>query len=467
LMPDFIRHPFRPMYLGMMALILIAGVLGMAMPVYVAMMDEKVSKLLALPVMLVFGLLLMYDRKLSLVVILFFRAGIETVLDLTKFSLGGFPIGIGGLLNATVIMIAIMLVFEQPKVVPRRAFVQWAPFIVLTFLGMIQAPDRSDGIRLALSLVSYFAMFISGFYFGRSRAEFRSAIKLIVWSSAIPALYSFVDVALHHNPTFRLASTFAHPNVLAFYLNVIISLTFYLLQTMPANTHVSRRLMLTGYLFLLLGMLLLTKTRSAWAATAIGFIFYGLIFDRRYLIYIVVGGALALCLPGVGDRLLDLTQGNEIKTYATLNSFSWRVFLWQSALQWMSPISYVVGNGLLSFKHFSIGFFPQASGINWNAHSVFVQLLFELGALGLVSYLWLSWRSIRGLWSLLKIDRLATFSLILLVLNFLVCAFSDNMFDYLTYDWYWWFGVGAGCSLAIHAVTTPQVSAVVSEVRRG
>ena len=46
----------------------------------------------------------------------------------------------------------------------------------------------------------------------------------------------------------------------------------------------------------------------------------------------------------------------------------------------------------------------------------------------------------------------ALVTLIVVMLNFLICAVSDNMFDILVYDWYWWFVVGAGCSLARSAV---------------
>jgi hypothetical protein len=463
-LPDFVRHPLRPRYLAFLALMALAVLLGMFTPLFVQMMGEKPTKVLALPAAMVFGLMLAYDRRLTLLIIIVLRAGIEQALTVTQLNLAGIPLGVGGLLNGCVILIAAMLVIENPKAVPRRAFITWVPFLVLFIAELLPSPARGEGMRQCLQLLSYYAMFISGFYFGRTPEEFRRTIKLIVWSSAIPALYAVYDLVFNFSAGYRMRSTFGHPNVLAVYMTVVISLTFYLLQTLAKETPRWRRALLAGYLFFLIGMLLMTKTRSAWAATAVGFALYGLIFNRRYLVYMLLTGIVALFLPGVGDRLLDLTQGNEVGTYANLNSFSWRVYLWECALAWMEPLRYFTGYGLQSFKHNSLGFFPFAGGVNWLAHSVYVQLIFELGVGGLAAFLWLHWSVIKGLFPLYKVDRLAMFSLILLVCNFLICAVSDNMFDYLVYNWYWWFAVGVGSALAQTALPAVQAPDARSKV---
>jgi O-antigen ligase len=453
-LPEFLRRPLGTSYTVIGALLLLAGVLGMFTPLFVATMGDSPSKVFALPAAMLFALLLIYDYKLTLLGILLFRAALDPVLSLTRISLGGIPLGVGGLLNACVILIAIMLVFERPRVVPARAFWAWTPFLLLLCAGVIPSYERGEAVRQCLALLSFFAMFICGFYFGRTQAQFRSVMKLVVWSSAVPALYTFVDVGLHYQAGFRLASTFGHPNVLAFYLTVIITVAFYLLQTMPASYRGWQRVFLIGYLFFLLLMLAMTHTRSAWIATALGFGMYGLLFDRRYLAYIAVAAALALLVPGVGDRLLELTHDNPTGNVTEMNSASWRVALWQSGFEWMSPQSFITGNGLQTFQHFSPTFFPLAGSIHWEAHSIYVQLIFELGLVGLFAYLWLNWRVFKGLLPLIKVDKLAAFSLIVVLVNFLICAFSDNMFDILVYDWYWWFAVGAGSSLALSKTVT-------------
>lgn len=460
-MPDFLRNPFRAVYVMVALAICVAVLLGAATPILVDLMGGSIPKLMALPAAMVFGLLLIYDRKLTLLLIVVLRAGADNALEFTRFSLGGYMVGIGGVINGIVILLAILLIFERPKDMPQRAYMAWVPYLLITAAGVVHSPFASESVRLFLQQLSYFSLFIGGYYCVRDQADFRFCLKLVVWSSLIPVLYSFVDIALNFHGEFRLKSTFAHPNIMAFYLTVTITVAFYLLKTMAPKGNLGARSGLVAYLLLMLMLLLLTKTRSAWLATAIGFAVYALIFDRRFLFYMVGMGVMALFIPGVGDRILDLGQGNEVATYATLNSFAWRVYLWQSALAWMSPINYVWGQGLQTFYENSMIFFPLAGTTKWGAHSVYMQLLFELGAIGLLAFVWQAFSVIKQLLSLVKIDKLAAFSLILILVNFLICSISDNMFYYLSYNWYLWFVIGAGCALGRSAVVARPAKPVV------
>ncbi|MFY0100015.1 hypothetical protein ABTQ08_21355, partial [Acinetobacter baumannii] len=79
-----------------------------------------------------------------------------------------------------------------------------------------------------------------------------------------------------------------HPNILAFYLTLIISLGLYVLKSPTFKLSQLQRFAFTGYLGVLMVLLLLTQTRSAWAAVLVLFVLYGLMFERRYLIYLLV-----------------------------------------------------------------------------------------------------------------------------------------------------------------------------------
>lgn len=467
----FFRNAYRPAYVAVFLIILIALVFGVLIPVFVSIMDGKLGKIAALPAALLFGLLMLYDRKLTLLLIMLFRSSADVFLTDTRFSVGGAEIGIGGLINACVILIAILLIFEKPKVVPESAYVMWGPFLLVVLLGVFISPVKPEAIRAFLTLLSYAAIFFTSYHFVRTREDFRFIIKLMVWSSVIPVLYGIADAVLHGGSAngpdgYRLQATFGHPNILAFYLTIIISLCFYLMKSLPVEKR-GIRAMLIFYNFVLFGLLLLTKTRGAWIAMLISFTLYALIFERRYLIYFVVLGAVALFIPGVSDRLLDLEKGNEVTTYAKLNSFAWRVYLWQSALQWTTPTHYLFGNGLQSFKEYSSIFFPMAGKIQWGAHSVYVQWFFELGIAGIASYIWLHAGALRELRKMLKLEKLGAFFLIMIILNFLICAISDNMYEYLSFCWYLWFVVGAGCSLARFQATSRDAAPAVGQPAPG
>jgi O-antigen ligase len=440
----------KKMQLLVVVFLVIAVVVGAIMPVYVDLLGDHMARLAALPALLFFAFLVLYDRKLSLMMIIVLRSAGDNLLELTRFSLGGYQIGVGGLINAAVIMIALMLVLENPKSTPKYITASWIVFLTLTFFGLVIAPAKGEALRFWLGLLSYFAIFSSSVHFIKNEKDLRLCIKLILLSSLLPAMYSFVDVALHHGSGgtegFRLKSTFSHPNVLAFYLVLLITLLFYFIKSMAPSKNDIPRIVLFCYLILLAGLLVLTKTRSAWAVCLLTFVLYGVFFQRRYLGYLLVLGVLALCIPVVRERLMDLGHGNQVVTYGHLNSFAWRLYIWRSALGWMQPPSYIWGNGLQSFKEFSRVFFPGAGQAEWGAHSVYVQIFFEMGAIGVIVFLTLFATIFSELKKIIRFDRLLAFFLLMTVANFMVCCVSDNMLDYLSFNWYFWFVVGVGCA---------------------
>jgi O-antigen ligase len=284
-------------------------------------------------------------------------------------------------------------------------------------------------------------------------------VRIVLVSSVLPLLYGLLDIALHGGVSgpngARLQSTFAHPNIYAFYLTLVVSLGFYVLKSATYALSGRQRFGLAAYLLLLLAMLALTQTRSAWIACLGLFFAYGLLFERRYLLYLLVIPVLALAIPEVRERVLELGSGNEVRQYAKLNSFAWRVYIWQSGLGWMRPSHYLLGYGIDAFAYYSPTFFPLAGKTHFGAHNLYVQWLFELGALGLLAYLWLFARLLWTLKRLLAVNRLGGFVLIALVLQYLVVSASDNMAFYLAFNWYFWFVVGAGCALLAHGVPAP------------
>lgn len=437
---------------AVLTVVVLALVMGIIVPFYTDVMDYKLARLLALPAILVFGFLLIFNRLLLLTLIILFRSTGDVVLESTRFSLGGYETGVGGLINLCVIMLACMLVFEKPSRLPKKMALSWVPFLLVALFGVVISPEKGDAIRTYLTLLSYFAMFVIAFYFVHSGQDFRRCVKMVLWSSVLPSLYALVDVAMHGGTGgaegFRLQSTFTHPNIFAFYLTLMIPLTLYVLKDKVAPLKSGSRVALTLYLFYLLALLVLTQTRSAWLALMIVFVAYALLFERRYLLYLMLLPVAALLIPEIRDRLMDLGSGTAAVGYAKLNSFAWRLSIWESGLQWMRPSHYVFGYGLEAFRHYSQIFFPAANHMNWGAHNVYVQWFFDAGLLGLSAYLFLYARVAMMLKSLMKIDKLAAFVSLSLVFIYLVVSSSDNIFGYLVFNWYFWFTVGIGCALA-------------------
>ncbi|MEO6353629.1 MAG: O-antigen ligase family protein [Burkholderiaceae bacterium] len=435
----------------MAAIALIALLAGLLLPAYVGAMDDNIARSMALPALLLLGFLFLYSRMLLLLLIILFRSSGDLILESTRISLGSMQIGVGGLINVFVVLIALLLVIEKPGNLPKKMLSMWFPFLILAVIGVVIAPVKGDAIRVFLALISYFAIFVSAFYVVRTPDDFKRCVRIVLWSSVLPTLYALADMAIHggivgpHGS--RLMSTFSHPNIYAFYLTLIVSLGLYVLKSDTYTLSTQNRLVLTAYTFLMLAALVLTQTRSAWIACFSLFAAYGLFFQRRYLVYLVLIPLLALLVPSVRDRVLDLGAGNEVIQYAKLNSFAWRVYLWESGLQWMRPAHYLLGYGVDSFQYYVTTFFPLAGKVHFNAHSVYVQWLFELGALGLLAYLWLFGRLLGVLWKMLKINKLGGVIVISLVVQYLIVSASDNMTSYLVFNWYFWFIAGSACAV--------------------
>jgi O-antigen ligase len=448
IMRAWLTTPFGVPLWTVCGIVALCVCMGAAIPVFAGAVGDRPGRLVALPALLLLGVLLIYDYKKLVMLILLLRSVGDMVLDSTRFGDGGASMGIGGLINLFVIMIACLMVLEKPQAFPTRLARAWAPLLLLMSVGVLISYEKGNAIKEYLGMLSNFAIFIIAIVSVRTSADFNRAIRLVLCSSVLPTLYACVDVALHmHGGGFRLQSTFTHPNILAFYLTLMLVLCLYMLKSPLFTIKPLGRLAVCCYMPLLLGQLLLTQTRSAWLACFVVFVLYALLFERKYLLYLLLLPLAVVCIPSLSERLLDLGQGNEVVHNAQLNSFAWRVVLWKSAIGWMEPQRLLYGYGLDGFGHFAATFFPMDRTIRWDAHNVYVQYLFNLGVLGVLCYLWLYVRVLWTLRAFARIDRVSGFLLLAVVVQYLIVSFSDNTFRYLVYNWYLWFIVGGACAL--------------------
>lgn len=452
-MPAWLKNPLGVPIWIVLTIVALCLFMGMSIPIFAAVVGDQAGRLIALPAVLLLGVLLIYDYKKLLIGIILLRSMGDIVLDSTQIGDGGVSMGLGGVINLIVIMIAAMMVLEKPKVFPTRLASYWLPLLLAMAFGLAISLEKGSAIKDNLGMLSNFAMFIIAIYFVRSNEDFNKAIRLVVWSSVIPTLYSIVHAAQYmRDSTFRLNSTFTHPNILAFYLTLILVLCLYMLKSGLFTIKPLGRIVVLCYMPVLLAQLMLTQTRSAWLAFLIISVLYALLFERKYLLYLLLLPLAVVFIPAVSDRLTDLGQGNEAVGYARLNSFAWRVLLWKSAVNWMEPARMIYGYGLGGFNHYVMDFFELAGTKKWDAHNVYVQFLFDMGAIGLLCYLSLYVRVLFVLRAFARIDRVSGFLLLSIVVQYMIVSFSDNTFRYLVFNWYLWFTVGGACSLvSLHA----------------
>ncbi|MHB1677799.1 MAG: O-antigen ligase family protein [Sulfuriferula sp.] len=432
-----------------------AILLGIVVSIFTGLAGDHLGLLLALPGALLLLLLFLFSRNFLFLLVILFRSVLDPVFNTTKFPIGGgIGIGVGGVVNALVIGIALIAIFQQPFPALRELKNTWGFFLAAVVTAIFGSPVLGEAIKMNVNILSYAAIFILPFFLVKSREDYGKWIRVVLWSALIPVLYAFFELATGHGFSsegaegFRIGSTFAHPNIFAFYLVLMISLAFSIYKGNLVVLSPRVRRLFPIFILVLLVLLLLTKTRSAWAACFAFFFFYALLQERRMLLPVLLLPLLALAVPEFRDRITALTTGNERILYEKLNSYAWRKVMWTSGLEWMEPAKYLLGYGLGSFKYYAPIFFPWRGETEFGAHSVYVQIIFEAGAAGFLSLIWLLVSVLRRLKALFAVDRATALMMVLLIMEYVFVSYSDNVLDYLSFNWYFWFVIGLACALA-------------------
>lgn len=384
--------------------------------------------------------------------VLLTRASCDPLFELSGVSLGGSQIGFGAAINALVIAVAIVFAFQRLSVVLSISSI-WAPFLGLSFLATLYTPDPVAANRHFFVLLTYAAMFALPFFMFRSPADLRGFIFVILASSAIPSLVAIFELRnAFSGADFRLQSTFSHPNIFAFYLVLLIGLALYIRTSKAIPWSPRIRTLVTVYIPVLLAFLAMTKTRSAWGACAVMLLVYVLWFERRLLFAGLLIMPLVLVDHSViGSRLSDLSSGEEIESFnelnaeVRLNSLAWRQALWDSAFPSIETKP-LLGHGLESFRPATPAFFELIGPQGVDAHNLYLQILFEMGIIGLLSLAWLIASIAYRLWRGRRFDPRGIVVIFSIFVAYLIEAAADNMIYYLSFNWYFLFAIGTICA---------------------
>ncbi len=400
----------------------------------------------------------LYYYSPVLFLILLTRPSLDPIFDTLKGS-GGM--GLGALVNIFMIVVLYSLLRHfQFKI--SKAMFYWLPLLSVVALSLYFSPYLMRGIRSLMVMLTYATIFLLPYHFIKTEAHFKECVKIIVYSSFLPLAAVLYDIAFPASSTtkdgFRLFSTFNHPNVFAFYLVTIVSVCFFVVKSQLFLS--DRRFIRQCWIVLGIGLLCIigTKTRSAWAVIGLLVLVYGLFEERRYVLYFASASFIALMIPSVQDRVFDLFQGNDtdafLNDYETLNSYAWRKVIWASALEkfWEHPF---LGFGYESFTFYSGSFFLIESEVGAGAHNTYVQVLFETGLIGFIALLWLLVPIAFRLWNLRTNNR-ENIIVFTLFMSYCLVHYSDNVFDYLVFNWYFWFFIGAFLAYKQLSKSTPS-----------
>ena len=421
-----------------------AAVLALAVLGLAPTLTKNALFALGLPFAAALVIVMFLNIRWAFLFLLFGRALMDPVLNMTKLGEGA---GLGGLLNLLVILI-IGLYFMRfhDGFKGRRYLFPWGLFLFFCCLAAAYSPLRALGIKLVLNLTTYVCLFMAPFFLMKTPDDKKYWVKVLLFSSILSAIYTNFSLATHRfDLDGRLYGAFTHPNILAFYLVFVITLVFYVLETRILKTNMPQHILLWLYMLNLLALLVFTQTRSAWISCGTIFFLYGLLKERKYLIICILGAMIMTATPAVQSRMNDLKEGTGVRSGEKLNSMSWRMKLWESSVPFMvrRPI---FGYGLVGFEYNSPSFFKQGKGELIHPHNVYVELMFNMGLVGLFTYLWIYARILKDLFRKMRsrVGAQAKEAVIVFsyVLSYLMVCISDNTLYYLAFNWYFWFFIG-------------------------
>jgi O-antigen ligase len=388
---------------------------------------------------------MLFGIRRACLVLIAVRPACDQAFEWLKVSAGGAT-GPGAALNMLAIILAVIACVKRPAAGLQPIVMAWGLVLIAALLSLLQSADPAGGSRMFLAFLTYAAFALLPFAVIDSEESLRDCLKAMLASSIVPVLWGGVKLVTDAGilgGEGRLESTFMHPNIFAFFLVGMLTLVGFMLTSSLLLIKPAHRRLLMAYAGFIILLLLATKTRSAWVATALLLMGYAIMVDRRWLLALLFTPALLL-VPGIADRVFDLQSGNTNDAFATLNSMAWRQLLWAETSEWLdrNPAGWF-GHGPDQFRFYVLFFFSKASEATpTGAHNAILQAHFEMGLVGLSAFAILFATVLYAMTKHMARDFSGGLMLVLFTIAHLMVASSDNLIDYLSFQWFFWFLVG-------------------------
>jgi len=364
------------------------------------------------------------------------RSVFDNFLRSVRISPGGPDVGLGGIIALGLVIGTVFYLLIHSKDLGRiRHMVVGLSsiFCLVSVASFFISLDRFGATKVLVRRFSVFSILLLTMVNIRSRDNARTLLKVIVLSAIMPLTIGAVKYIMEGG---RFVGTFAHPNILAFYLLIIIGCTLTLVDSPRHYLSLIRKFCLG----LLLTALLLTMTRSAWACCFLMIGIYASFFNKRLIVPAFCAVILITFLPIAQERILDIfatTRGSL--AVDEMSSLGWRFRTWYYLFSEATKHPFI-GHGINATAY--IGVFPA------EAHNDYLRFFVESGVTGVVayyaSYLYLIIYSLRNRIQFFEDDLIKKLSIffICFVPAFLLMSASENLGRYLTVHWYFWGLIG-------------------------
>ncbi len=281
-------------------------------------------------------------------------------------------------------------------------------FSLSILCAILISPALMDSIRTALFFFAAILFMLIVWMSVNDEKALKTTVSALIFGLFIMSLYAMVqkiigvevdplltDVTNNEGMPGRVYATVGNPNNFA---EIIVMIIPFIYAMFFASETAKKKWAYGGILIAALAALAMSYSRSGYVAFAISTVVFILIYDWRLIIPLIPIGLL--CIPFIPETVV-----NRIFTIGSLEDTSnaYRIYLWDGTGKMIKDY-FISGIGI-GTEAFAKVYPPYASALAAKAphsHMLYMELLIELGFLGVSSFLIYMFAIIRRGFSVVK-----------------------------------------------------------------
>jgi O-antigen ligase len=392
----------------------------------------------------------LFDNKVGLLLLLFFRPCLDYFTEQT-FHFGDLNINFAGIFASLTILFSVLVIFKNSEQIEKFPLAKsWFLFFLALALSLISSYDRRVGEIELIRLLSTVLIFYTSFILIKDSKDLARLIKTIILSAIIPSIVAVYQYFTETGLTVplegvynRVFGTFAHPNLLAFYLLLVLSLCFVIFLT--SDKKKISIILYSSLAILFLATLVFTYTRSAWIGLLILVILLGITRYRKFLLISLIVLTIGyFSISQISTRLQSFTN----KDPGT--SIQWRIQLYKDSYSYLKQRP-AFGYGIGTSNEIILKNRGAEAGSS-DAHNDFLRIALDAGLIGLLAFLFLIFSLLTKLFKLYRQQnkpRLKTLTFVVFIIagGFYAISAGDNILANTALQWAFWSLLGATFSV--------------------
>lgn len=398
-----------------------------------------------------------FSPIISFFALLLFRTTFDSLgSQQSLFSVGPLNVSFTFLAGLIPIIVVVWQLLKTPLTKEqRKIFSPWLLFLGLTVvLSLVFSFDKAASLVNLFRLLSFFAIFVYSYLIFDTPQKLTNLARVLIFTAIIPTSVAWYQLAtrggFYDGEQWRLVGTFTHPNMLAIYLVLAISLTLFVALNLRKEAVQRIPYAVLGFFFVI--PLIFTYTRIAWLALA-GILFVvGVVRFRKLLVAAaLIFFMFYIFVPFFQERI------NTLSGVGVTDSSSWRLDLWRDIIGYIKNKPWF-GYGPGTASIFLGKNIPRLM-MDTEPHNDYLRMWLEGGIVLLLSYLWIFWDFIKRLYRGFKEEtrprlKMLIFFIGVFTLSILGSSITDNVIKDAVMQWNFW--ALAGSILAVLGPTVYQ-----------